>query len=460
MIPSDEDSSSPIDPSNFNISLIIDLSVRKKSSFSFVHQPPPPPPPFPPLDICQIIKIQNIFRKSRVYRKLKIVRKKKIYRFFVLSELFKTEKELARNLKLIIDNVKSPCSKILDQNDIKTIFSEIESIELLSREIASYLEKKLSDFDENTMIAKKMLEFIPHFKMYFKYCQNFNSAHTFYEKLKKKDANFRNLLDKLDYTEELNFIDFPAQIIKPIQRLPKYVLLFKDLLKNTEENHPDYVYIAEILEKFQELNNLNNSGMEQHLRRTKLLELQEVHGNPNKIDLLAEKNCFLGEEILNYVVKGIPMPGICYFLSKSLLIVKRMKDSTAMVSYIELDSHSFVKKIPNLTYYKNIFAIYGRNVSITVSCENEDNKINIMQTIQEIIEKLKINHDNNISIMKSYKRGHTDKLLMESIICRNRVEVVGTLHRGYKEFFNAYVVEITGIGGERTCFFRFFFYLI
>ena len=62
--------------------------------------------------------------------------------------------------------------------------------------------------------------------------------------------------------------------------------------------------------------------------------------------------------------------------------------------------------------------------------------------------------------MKSYKRGNTDKLLMESIICRNRVEVAGTLHRGYKEFFNAYVVEITGMGGERTCFFRFFFYLI
>ena len=457
MIPS-EDDSSPIDPSNFNVSLLIDLSVRKNSSFSLI-QSPPPPPPFPALDICKIIKIQNIFRKSRVYRKLKIVRKKRIYRFFVLSELFKTEKELARNLKLIIDNVKIPCSKIIDQNDIKTIFSEIESIELLSREIATYLEKKLNDFDENTMIAEKMLEFIPHFKMYFKYCQNFNSAHTFYEKLRKKDSNFRNLLDKLDYSEELNFIDFPAQIIKPIQRLPKYVLLFKDLLKNTEENHPDHAYIAEILEKFQELNNLNNSGMEQHLRQTKLLELQELHGNPNKIDLLAEKNTFLGEETLNYVVKGIPMPGICYFLTKSLLIVKRMKDSTALVSYIELDSHSFVKKIPNLTYYRNIFAIYGRNVSITVSCENEESRRNIMQMTQEIIEKLKINHENNISLMKSYKRGNTDKLLMESIICRNRVEVVGTLHRGYKEFFNAYVVEITGMGGERTCYFRFIFYL-
>lgn len=29
-------------------------------------------------------------------------------------------------------------------------------------------------------------------------------------------------------------------LIDPVFRLPKYVLLFKDLLKNTDEDHPDY----------------------------------------------------------------------------------------------------------------------------------------------------------------------------------------------------------------------------
>jgi hypothetical protein len=35
-------------------------------------------------------------------------------------------------------------------------------------------------------------------------------------------------------------MDIEDFLVKPIQRLPKYVLLFKDLLKNTDEDHPDY----------------------------------------------------------------------------------------------------------------------------------------------------------------------------------------------------------------------------
>lgn len=35
----------------------------------------------------------------------------------------------------------------------------------------------------------------------------------------------------------MNIDDF---LIKPVQRLPKYELLFYDLLKNTEHEHPDY----------------------------------------------------------------------------------------------------------------------------------------------------------------------------------------------------------------------------
>jgi hypothetical protein len=35
-------------------------------------------------------------------------------------------------------------------------------------------------------------------------------------------------------------MDLQSILIKPIQRLPKYVLLLKDLLKHTEKSHIDY----------------------------------------------------------------------------------------------------------------------------------------------------------------------------------------------------------------------------
>lgn len=38
----------------------------------------------------------------------------------------------------------------------------------------------------------------------------------------------------------LKGLDIESYLIKPVQRLPKYVLLYKDLLKHTDKNHPDY----------------------------------------------------------------------------------------------------------------------------------------------------------------------------------------------------------------------------
>jgi hypothetical protein len=34
--------------------------------------------------------------------------------------------------------------------------------------------------------------------------------------------------------------DLVSFLVKPVQRLPKYVLLYKDLLKHTDKDHPDY----------------------------------------------------------------------------------------------------------------------------------------------------------------------------------------------------------------------------
>jgi hypothetical protein len=45
----------------------------------------------------------------------------------------------------------------------------------------------------------------------------------------------------------MNLDDF---LVKPVQRLPKYVLLLKDLFKHTEVDHPDYSLIKETLDNF------------------------------------------------------------------------------------------------------------------------------------------------------------------------------------------------------------------
>lgn len=60
-------------------------------------------------------------------------------------------------------------------------------------------------------------------------------------KLKKENPKYKQIIDQ-DKTKSLD-----NYLIQPVQRIPKYVLLFKDLLKNTNLEHPDYKNIEKIL---------------------------------------------------------------------------------------------------------------------------------------------------------------------------------------------------------------------
>lgn len=71
-------------------------------------------------------------------------------------------------------------------------------------------------------------------------------------------------------------MDLPSFLVKPVQRLPKYILLYKDLLKNTDEDHPDYIHIKEQLKYFSIINDENNKNMDSFMNR---LQIEEICTN-------------------------------------------------------------------------------------------------------------------------------------------------------------------------------------
>lgn len=65
--------------------------------------------------------------------------------------------------------------------------------------------------------------------------------------------------------KDLKGFEISSYTIKPIQRLPKYVLLFKDLLKHTDIDHPDYNNIDKCLKEFSKINDANNESINKYL---------------------------------------------------------------------------------------------------------------------------------------------------------------------------------------------------
>ena len=138
----------------------------------------------------------------------------------------------------------------------------------------------------------------PYFKMYFEYCNKFQDSRENYQKICKAGHPFATWIKTLEFTKDLNNLDWNSQIIKPVQRLPKYVLLFKDLKKNTDGSHPDYCSIELCLKKFEEINHENNAKMNSCLKQMKLEELDNKFSHQLDFTLFDVNREFLKEESL------------------------------------------------------------------------------------------------------------------------------------------------------------------
>jgi len=63
---------------------------------------------------------------------------------------------------------------------------------------------------------------------------------TLLKNLKENNSKFKQFLLSIKKNTQYNNLDLEDYLIKPVQRLPKYVLLLKLLLKKTPTDHPDY----------------------------------------------------------------------------------------------------------------------------------------------------------------------------------------------------------------------------
>lgn len=242
----------------------------------------------------KILKIQNFLRKKS-RRKEKYINISKIiknmrYRKRIVMELLQTEEIFINNLTLIINNVVTPLKNNVLQISHESmtllmgVFSNIEPIKIFNEKLFKRLSPISKNYHHNVVFGNIMLEHLPFFKLYFVYCNEFEKNNNLIVKIKNDSSNpdFKAItqwFSTLEYTPALKNLDLNSMLVMPVQRLPKYVLLFKDLVKHTEETHPDHANLKKCLEMFIKINEENNQKMNDYLKNIKIFELQNIYGN-------------------------------------------------------------------------------------------------------------------------------------------------------------------------------------
>eukprot|EP01101_Sappina_pedata_P000790 TRINITY_DN10973_c0_g1_i1.p1 TRINITY_DN10973_c0_g1~~TRINITY_DN10973_c0_g1_i1.p1 ORF type:complete len:552 (+),score=97.38 TRINITY_DN10973_c0_g1_i1:76-1731(+) len=195
----------------------------------------------------------------------------------VLRELLETEKSYVRDLEIMLEFYEKPLikSKMIKKEKIDLLFVNTEEILTINRSLLGEFQAIYGQNpDYNVSIPKLAHAFVTLSKEmvspYKKFCGKHDETLLVYNKLMKKNSKFADFVKVQHDIPEVNHLMLNSYMVKPIQRLCKYPLLIRELIKETEDqNEPPTLDAAmDAMEKFGQAINLNK----QYIDTQNLLE--------------------------------------------------------------------------------------------------------------------------------------------------------------------------------------------
>eukprot|EP00002_Diphylleia_rotans_P025343 TRINITY_DN5004_c0_g1_i7.p1 TRINITY_DN5004_c0_g1~~TRINITY_DN5004_c0_g1_i7.p1 ORF type:complete len:485 (-),score=68.95 TRINITY_DN5004_c0_g1_i7:345-1799(-) len=97
----------------------------------------------------------------------------------------------------------------------------------------------------------------------------------------QKRTAVKNFMKK---TRDQGLMDLPSYLIMPVQRVPRYELLLREMLKFTPKTHPDHALVEKALEQVKKVASAINEKNREAESLNKMLDIQQSHPN---IEILA-----------------------------------------------------------------------------------------------------------------------------------------------------------------------------
>ncbi|BFZ16161.1 hypothetical protein BsWGS_19199 [Bradybaena similaris] len=167
--------------------------------------------------------------------------RRKICREKVIEEIINTERDYLMSLNLCLETFydgQDPPSGV----DLEFLLGNMEEIADVSQRLLASLETCVSGKSvEEQCIGQCFISFAEDMKnTYAPYCRNHDEVITALEQYADSTSIKNYLSSKIEeMKQQTNVFDMASILIRPVQRILKYPLLLNELLKNTEESHPD-----------------------------------------------------------------------------------------------------------------------------------------------------------------------------------------------------------------------------
>jgi len=310
----------------------------------------------------------------------------------VLAELIHTERKFVEQMEDVIQIYKNPLERaalsgqrILRIEKVKVIFSNVKEIVDLNRRFLEMLEQ-IDAKDVDRSIGKVMRPIAPFFRIYKNYCANYiermailrsytsNKAHRF-------NAFVREASEK---ESRIAGLGLESLLIMPVQRIPKYSLLLKRLLKYTDPSCGDYKDLEACIQVIFDVAKDVDLEVSERENRIKVLEVRQTLV-PQPEDLVRPHRRYVREGYLWKVCRKTNKRWY-FYLFNDILIYGYKMGSSRVQHKRTIELH----RVTSLSARQNngcAFVVFGKPKSFVLVADDRRQKMEWLDDLTKCCEE-------------------------------------------------------------------------
>uniref|UniRef100_A0A670HL42 Rho guanine nucleotide exchange factor 17 n=1 Tax=Podarcis muralis TaxID=64176 RepID=A0A670HL42_PODMU len=377
----------------------------------------------------------------------------------VIMTLLDTEQSYVESLRTLMQGymkpLKLPENAILcDPALVDEIFDQIpelldhheEFLEQISECVQSWSEKqKVGDILVKSF-SKDILV-----NIYSAYIDNFLNAKDAVRIAKEARPAFMKFLEQ-SMRENKEKQALSDLMIKPVQRIPRYELLVKDLLKHTPEAHPDHPFLMEAQRSIKQVAERINKGMrsaEEVERNARIVQEIESHIEGME-DLQAPLRRFLRQEMLVEVKAVGGKKDRSLFLFTDLLVCTTLKRKSGSLRRSSMSLYTAASVIDTASKYKLLWKFPLEDLDIVKGASQSPNRESIQKAISRLDEDLStLGQVSKLSETLSFPHQSLDDVIKDLMAAIHR-ELAEKQSLSFTQSFPPNKMELTATKADGT----------
>lgn len=345
------------------------------------------PPPFTPPEHKEATSKQAIRRRNRVR---------------AVSELISTEKTYVENLQMLHILYCGPLrnNNMIKDKHYQTLFPDLETIIQLNSNLLDTLQQRFCDWNEDSStIGDVILQFTPYFKMYQNYVNNHENATKLITELMTKNTDFAQFIEHQQSDVRCKGQTLQSYLILPIQRMPRYELCLREMIKLTDNSHPDLKNLKECFKKVVDVNQIINSRMKIFASREEVRKIERRFQVGSNVVLVSPARTFIREGYMKKVSRKKDIKYLFIVFSDLLIYCgETPSNSLKLHQRLPFDKYFKVIRVDNNRKYGNkSFEIHSTPKSFLCYCADVETRELWVNAIQSSLDKMRANrilHDN------------------------------------------------------------------